>query len=182
MNIYTCPTCGSKMERDLLLFKKHTDDHIVAELKKQNPAWVTDDGYCQPCLDYFISQIRPDGPGKINPAPINIGVAQTRMRRIMSYTMFNLSLFFAVYFFRTDQPKIVRLWVFLPLLGAFLTFFQAQRRVCVFLAASGSQNMDNGPTKVADLAIAKALRRASLKIVFLSAVLSLAIAVALYLI
>lgn len=35
MQIYTCPTCGQEMERDLLLFMKHTDQHIQDEMKKK---------------------------------------------------------------------------------------------------------------------------------------------------
>jgi len=35
MQIYTCPTCGEQMDRDLLLFMKHTDRHIQDEIQKK---------------------------------------------------------------------------------------------------------------------------------------------------
>ena len=36
MQIYTCPTCGEEMDRDLLLFMQHTDRHIQEEIRKKN--------------------------------------------------------------------------------------------------------------------------------------------------
>ena len=34
MTTYTCPTCNETMERDLMLFTRHTQDHIAAEITK----------------------------------------------------------------------------------------------------------------------------------------------------
>ena len=53
MQTYTCPTCGEKLERDLLSFISHTDQHILDVLKKKNPQWVTKDGFCVKCLDHY---------------------------------------------------------------------------------------------------------------------------------
>src|SRR3989338_6340284 len=55
---YTCPTCGERMERDLLLFTRHTDAHIVEALKKIHPEWITDEGYCPQCLDHYKAALR----------------------------------------------------------------------------------------------------------------------------
>ena len=35
MPTYICPTCGETMERELLLFVRHTNVHIEAELARQ---------------------------------------------------------------------------------------------------------------------------------------------------
>jgi hypothetical protein len=53
MQQYICPTCGQAMERDLLVFIAHTDQHIVDEIKKRHPEWITKDGFCLKCLEYF---------------------------------------------------------------------------------------------------------------------------------
>jgi hypothetical protein len=45
---YTCPTCGESVERDLLVFLHHTDQHIIEAIKKDHPEWVKDDGTCPP--------------------------------------------------------------------------------------------------------------------------------------
>ena len=45
---YTCPTCGESVERDLLVFLHHTDQHIIEAIKNQHPEWVKDDGTCPP--------------------------------------------------------------------------------------------------------------------------------------
>ena len=53
MNTYTCPTCNEKIERDLIVFMKHTDEHIIEAIRKSHPEWVSDKGICGKCLDYF---------------------------------------------------------------------------------------------------------------------------------
>lgn len=53
MDAYTCGTCGKKVERDLVVFMKHTEAHIIAEIQKAHPEWAAKDGICPPCLDYF---------------------------------------------------------------------------------------------------------------------------------
>ena len=35
MQTYTCPTCQETMERDISLFIKHTEEHILEEMEKQ---------------------------------------------------------------------------------------------------------------------------------------------------
>lgn len=58
MQAYKCPTCGERIERNLLLFIKHTDQHILEEIKKKNPQWVTKDGFCHNCLDFYKKNIK----------------------------------------------------------------------------------------------------------------------------
>ena len=56
--VYTCPTCEEKMERDLVLFTQHTDAHVVEELKKTHPEWITDEGFCPQCLAHYKAAMR----------------------------------------------------------------------------------------------------------------------------
>lgn len=53
MQSYTCGACGDSVERDLIVFMKHTEGHIIAEIQKKHPEWKTEDGICQPCLDFY---------------------------------------------------------------------------------------------------------------------------------
>jgi hypothetical protein len=53
MESYTCPTCNQPVERDLLVFMKHTDAHIMAEMRKTHPEKVFEEGVCGPCSEHF---------------------------------------------------------------------------------------------------------------------------------
>ena len=53
MTGYTCPICQESIERDLIVFSEHTKTHIVDEIKRKHPDWITQNGVCQQCLDYY---------------------------------------------------------------------------------------------------------------------------------
>lgn len=43
---YHCATCGIDMDRDVLIFLSHTDQHIIDAIKEMHPGWVESDGAC----------------------------------------------------------------------------------------------------------------------------------------
>ncbi len=53
MENYVCPVCNEALERDLMVFLKHTDHHIIEVVLKEHPKWGHQDGICQECLDYY---------------------------------------------------------------------------------------------------------------------------------
>ena len=55
---YTCPTCGKKVDRDLMIFIGHTEEHIADEIKKTHPEWKEEKGVCKKCLEYFKKEIK----------------------------------------------------------------------------------------------------------------------------
>ena len=57
---FICPTCGRSMSRDLAVIIPHTEDHIIDEVKKKHPEWVTRDGVCKMCYAYFKKQLHPE--------------------------------------------------------------------------------------------------------------------------
>jgi len=57
---YQCSICGETVEGDLLVFKDHTEKHIVDVIKAKYPEWVEKDGVCRKCLDYYREQVRGD--------------------------------------------------------------------------------------------------------------------------
>lgn len=55
---YTCPVCSQSVERELLVFIDHTEQHIVDEIKKKHPEWVGKNGVCRKCLDHFRQMMK----------------------------------------------------------------------------------------------------------------------------
>ena len=55
---YTCSVCQNKVSGDLMVYKDHTDKHIVDLVKHDHPDWVENDGLCKKCFDYYQSEIR----------------------------------------------------------------------------------------------------------------------------
>ncbi len=58
MKNYTCPLCQAEVPRDLALFLEHTDTHVIEEIKKKHPSWVSEDGGCRKCIEYYKKQVR----------------------------------------------------------------------------------------------------------------------------
>ncbi|MDA2917310.1 hypothetical protein MYX64_10815 [Nitrospinae bacterium AH_259_B05_G02_I21] len=57
---YTCPTCEEAVERNLLVFLRHTDQHIIETLKALHPEWVEADGESPAVLDFYRAQLGHD--------------------------------------------------------------------------------------------------------------------------
>ena len=172
--IYTCPTCGEKMERDLLLFIGHTDGHILQELKKRHPEWITGEGYCPTCLDHFRAAMRGEA------VVVNIAGREIRKRQVFT----GLSLLVgAVLFFelnRRGAPRVYRLFLFLPIYAAILGFFQVKKSHCVVLGMRGVRNMDHGEEAVTVSSEKTSLLREARKILLLSLLFAVLATVALY--
>ena len=58
MAVYTCPVCQKQIERDLVRFLSHTDEHVIEVIKQKHPEWVESDGICHRCYDYYRKQLR----------------------------------------------------------------------------------------------------------------------------
>ena len=50
---YNCTACGQKVPGDMMIFRDHTEKHIVDLIKVDHPEWTEKDGICQKCLQYF---------------------------------------------------------------------------------------------------------------------------------
>jgi len=55
---YECSICHEKMEKDLIVLLKHTESHIIDEIKAQHPDWVEDSGICTKCLGFYKDQMK----------------------------------------------------------------------------------------------------------------------------
>ena len=174
MQTYTCPTCGTGMQRDLTLFTEHTNQHIMDELKKRRPAWVTQEGYCPKCLDYFKKAIRnPEAADALD--SINIGPREVQKRFVLA--LFGVGAGFLMFFgFKmAGFPKIWRFFIFIPFFAGALGFFQAKKKLCVVYAQKDVRNMDKGEERISNPAEARAIRRKSMQIWALSALFAAAL-------
>ncbi len=184
MASYTCPTCGAKMERDLLLFKKHTDHHILEEIKKKNPAWVTDEGYCPKCLDYFTKSIRGSGhDGDAKSASlglVNIGTREGRKRMMLGVASLGAAVAAFVWLETSGFDQKIRLALFPLLFGAMLCFLEAKKNLCVILSYKGARNMDCGEQKISDERQSRALKAEAAKVVFIALLTALALTLIFY--
>lgn len=57
---YVCPTCGKHLPRDLAQIVPHTENHIVAAIKKNHPEWEDESGVCKKCYDHYKKQMGKD--------------------------------------------------------------------------------------------------------------------------
>lgn len=55
---YTCPVCGEKTPRDLVVFLDHTNRHIFDLLKQKHPEWTDVDGICRKCHEHLAASLR----------------------------------------------------------------------------------------------------------------------------
>ena len=172
--IYTCPTCGNKMERDLLLFIRHTDAHVVEELKKRHPNWITNDGYCPKCLEHYKASLKGES------IVANIGGNEVTKRQALAVVgiVASVGLYLALVF--SHAPRLYRLWLLISLWATFLGYFQGRKRHCVVLGMKGERNMGGGEETISDTASRERLRRESLRILFLCALLTTALTAAGY--
>ena len=154
------------MERDLLLFIRHTDEHVVEELKKKNPEWITPDGFCPRCLAHYKAALQGQQ------VVVNIAGSQVTQRQFMAAA----SLFAAALFYfalvRVNLSRGFRLLLFPPLFAMFLGYFQAKNRHCVVLGLKGARNMDDGEKTVAGEADKRRLRKTSVRLLALSFLLA----------
>lgn len=173
--IYTCPTCGNKMERDLLLFINHTDAHVVEELKKTHPNWITDEGFCPKCLEHYKASLKGES------VVANIGGSEVTKRQALAVigVLVSAGLYLALVL--SGAPRTYRLWLALPLWVTFLGFFQGQKRHCVVLGMKGERNMGAGEEAVSDAALRQRLKVESAKILLLCAVCTAILTLAAYL-
>jgi hypothetical protein len=150
------------MERDLLLFIGHTDTHILQELKKRHPEWITQEGYCPQCLDHLRAAMR----GEVVVA--NIAGREVRRREMLAA----LSLFAAAVLFfglvRLDAPRAYRISLFFPFYAAILCSLQVRKNHCVVLGLKGARRMGHEEEPVASPSEKAALLREARKILLLS--------------
>ncbi|MBI3313520.1 MAG: hypothetical protein HYZ83_04745 [Candidatus Omnitrophica bacterium] len=171
---YVCPMCNRTMERDIILFLNHTDEHVIDRIKQANPKWVAEDGICEPCVQYYRSQIAVGSDS-------NIGPDQRRKRVRMGIICLVLSVLAEIYFVSQGFPRSLRLILFAPLYLGMFGLIQAREKTCAVLAEMGEANMDSGTKKIQDKDIICALKKKGRKI-FLHSLLWAAILTFLFLI
>jgi hypothetical protein len=54
---YTCSVCNQKVAGDMMIYRDHTDKHIVELVKTDHPDWAEKDGMCKKCLEYYKKEL-----------------------------------------------------------------------------------------------------------------------------
>lgn len=158
---YQCPLCNKQMDRDLILFLDHTNQHVIDRIKQANPHWIEENGVCQPCMEYYRTQISGEAG--------NIGPGQRRKRIGIGILCLVISIAAGIYLTQSGWPRFVRLGLFVPLFFSLFCFIQAGEKTCSVLAEMGSQNMDSGSEKIQDGAVVEALKKKGRQIFLKSA-------------
>ncbi|OGW82421.1 MAG: hypothetical protein A2Z83_03715 [Omnitrophica bacterium GWA2_52_8] len=149
---YVCPLCKRRIARDLVLFLKHTDQHIIDQIKISHPEWVETDGTCGPCAEYYRNQLTM-GNGQLN-----IGPHERQKRVAFGVMALGAGVALTAFLFLTSAAPASRWVLALPFTGAALGFIQARKKTCAFLAIAGLQNMDKGQSAITEAEAVKALK------------------------
>lgn len=174
MAVYTCPTCGERMERDLLLFTRHTDAHVIDELKKIHPEWVTREGFCPKCLDHYKAAMHGEK------AVANIAGREVKKRQTVGALTLAVSILLLIFLARSGASRTYRLFLWFPFFASTVCFFQVKKSHCVVLGMKGKRNMDHGEEPVTDEIDKKRLRLESTGILRASFLLASFLAAAVY--
>jgi hypothetical protein len=54
---YKCTVCGDSIPGEMMIFRAHTEKHIVELIKTDHPEWTEADGVCRKCLEYYQKEI-----------------------------------------------------------------------------------------------------------------------------
>lgn len=108
----------------------------------------------------------------------NIGRRERRKRLFMGFFMFLVAIGLAVALVVSQVYPLWRLTVALPVFLAGLGYFQARTRTCVYHAARGTCNLDQGDQPLTDLAARAQLVRQAKMVVFLSLAFATLVSVA----
>lgn len=159
---YRCPLCDREMERNLILFLDHTEQHIIDRIKEAHPEWVEADGVCKPCAEYYKKELS----GEFREA--NIGPQGRRRRFVMGVVMLALSLGLGLILIAGDGERVWRLLLFAPIFLGMLGVIQARQKTCALLAEFCLRETETGEKKINDLEVANQLKIRGRKILIQS--------------
>ena len=55
--MYLCSVCHESINADIVVYKDHTDKHIIDLVKHDHPDWAQKDGLCPKCYEYYKAEI-----------------------------------------------------------------------------------------------------------------------------
>jgi hypothetical protein len=104
--------------------------------------------------------------------PQNIGPRGQRRRLLVGYATLAVGIVLAYFLLRFNVEPLLRLVLFVPFFFAYLCLFQANDKTCVFHAARGTCNLDQGTGPMNDPALATRLRGRARWIVVKAAIIA----------
>ena len=172
MTSYRCPLCQKEMPRDLAVYLDHTQSHVIDQIKKEHPEWVTGDGVCGPCVEYYKKQLKGE-------APANIGPSGRRRRFALGVGMLAMSVVLGITLRGMGAAPSWRLLTFLTTFPGMLGLIQARERTCAFLAEFCMRDKESGGGMIKDLKVAQALKNRG-RGIFLKSILGAALLTAVF--
>ena len=158
---YQCPLCGKQMDRDLILFLDHTNQHVIDRIRRSHPEWIAENGACEPCVEYYRLQISGEAG--------NIGPNERRKRAMLGIAALGLTVAAGFYLVASNAPSILRLSLCVPLFCGIFCLMEAGEATCSVLAEMGSRNVDSGVEKIPDASVVGSLKRRGRQILIKSA-------------
>ena len=171
MAFYQCPLCHKQIDRELILFLDHTNQHVIDRIREKHPEWVEADGACKPCVTYYQMELS----GQLS--EMNIGPSGRRFRLILGIVMLVISLGLVFALAPDRSNRIWRISVFVPVFLAFLNLIEAKEKTCVLLSELSLQNFDQGSKKIGNLDSVGNLKMKGRKIIAQSALFALLVSV-----
>ena len=55
---YQCSVCKKRVAGDMIVYRDHTNRHIVDLVKHDHPEWVEGSGICKKCVEYYEQELR----------------------------------------------------------------------------------------------------------------------------
>lgn len=159
----------------MMLLYKHTDQHIVDQIKKKNPSWVTDNGFCEKCVDFYkreMGRSAVSGTNKTAPQLINITVKGSLWRTLAGVALFALAIgtFFVLH--TKNSPQQLRILLFIPFFVSMFCMIQAKEQVCAVNGLKGVKDTDEGKVLISDERFKNELKKASIRIILISAAMA----------
>lgn len=108
----------------------------------------------------------------------NIGPMERRRRQRMALVMFAIACALGALLLVLDAPPLLRIVVFLPVLGSTFGIFQARAHTCVALAARNQRNLDRGSEAITDAGELVMVRRQARRVNIQSAIVALIVTAA----
>ncbi len=152
MNEFTCPLCGKKTPRDLVVFLDHTNQHVVDAIKKEHPEWVAPDGTCRTCFQYYEQALAGES------FESNLGPRETSKRRWLGIGITALTVCWALWLLGTHADRFVRGFIFFPLAFGLFNLLEARKKTCAILSERGLVHLDSGVRKIENAEVARKLR------------------------
>jgi len=55
---YLCSVCNQRVNGDMMVYREHTNRHVIDLIKHDHPDWAEENGLCRKCLEYYEAELK----------------------------------------------------------------------------------------------------------------------------